>query len=95
MAAVSPCAQWLQCLTIRRAQNSVGCGSAHAVSESKRSSSLELLRLQEAFDLPLAGRVAHFAQRFGFDLADALARDAELAANFFQRATVAVAETET
>ena len=38
--------------------------------------------------------VAHFAERLGLDLPDALARDAELLADFFERARVAVAEAE-
>jgi hypothetical protein len=39
-------------------------------------------QLDEAFELPDAGGVAHFAQRLGLDLADALAGDLELAARF-------------
>jgi hypothetical protein len=42
----------------------------------------------------MRGGMAHFAQRLGFDLADALAGDVELAAHFLQRARVAVAQAE-
>ena len=41
--------------------------------------------VQEAFQLIGARRVAQFAQCFGFDLADALARNVKLFAHFFQR----------
>ena len=40
------------------------------------------------------GGVAHFAEGFGLDLADALAGDAELAADFLEGAAVAVDEAE-
>ena len=49
-----------------------------------------VLRFEEAFELPDAGRMAHLAQRFGFDLADAFAGDLKLAAHFFERAAVAI-----
>ena len=39
-------------------------------------------QLDEAFQLPDAGGVAHFPQGFRLDLADALAGDLELAADF-------------
>src|SRR5262245_10203367 len=39
--------------------------------------------------------MAHFAKRLGFDLPDALARDADLVAEFLERARVAVHQTET
>src|SRR5487761_2742424 len=62
---------------------------------------LALLRIRlQPFDLqkPLqmadARGMAHFAERLGFDLADALARDAKLLADFFERARVAVAEAQ-
>ena len=38
--------------------------------------------------------VAEFAQALGFDLANAFARDFELFTNFFERAGVAVHQTE-
>ena len=38
--------------------------------------------------------VAQLAQRFGFDLADALTRDAKLAAHLFQGALAAVVQAE-
>lgn len=38
--------------------------------------------------------MAEFAQRLRFDLSDAFARDAELLADFFERALMAVFETE-
>lgn len=52
------------------------------------------LDLEEAFDLALTRRVAHFAERFRFDLADAFAGDAELASDFFKGAAIAVAKAE-
>src|SRR5690349_13225806 len=54
----------------------------------------DLLNFQEAVELADAGWVTHLAEGFGFDLANAFAGDAELFADFFQRARVAVAETE-
>src|SRR5437773_239320 len=53
-----------------------------------------LFDLEEAVELPNAGRMAHFAQRFGLDLADSLARDLELRAHFLQRARIAVTQAE-
>ena len=38
--------------------------------------------------------VAQFAQRLGFDLADAFARDGELLADFFERVLAAVLQAE-
>ncbi len=51
-------------------------------------------QLDEAFEFADAGGVTHFAEGFGFDLADALAGDLELAADFFEGAAVAVLEAE-
>ena len=51
-------------------------------------------QFDEAFELPDAGGVAHFPQCLGLDLADALAGDLELAADFLERAAVAVLEAE-
>ena len=45
-------------------------------------------------ELADAGWMTHFAKGLGFDLADAFARDAELFADFFQGARVAVAYAE-
>ena len=42
-----------------------------------------LFEFQKAIQLPDARGVPHFAERLGFDLPDALARDPELAADFF------------
>ena len=42
-----------------------------------------------------AAGMAQFAQRFGFDLADALARDREVLADFFQGVLAAVLQAET
>ncbi len=57
------------------------------------------LHLLDAFDeglqLAAAAGVAQLAQRLGFDLADALARDLEALAYFFQRVLGAVFEAET
>ena len=41
-----------------------------------------------------AAGVAQFAQRLGFDLADALARDREVLADFFERVLAAVLQAE-
>jgi hypothetical protein len=51
-------------------------------------------QFDEAFQLPNAGGVAHFPEGLGFDLADPLAGDLELAADFLKRAAVAVLEAE-
>ena len=51
-------------------------------------------QLDEAFEFPDAGGVAHFAEGFGFDLADAFAGDLELATDFFEGAGVTVLEAE-
>src|SRR5829696_1666328 len=60
-----------------------------------------IVRLQERIvdfnkSLQLANprRVSHFAQGFGFDLANAFARDLELLANFFEGAGITVPEAE-
>ena len=44
--------------------------------------------------MPDSGRMAHFAQRFGFDLPDPLARDPKLASHLFESSAVSVHETE-
>jgi hypothetical protein len=49
-----------------------------------------ILRLEEAFELADAGRVAHFTERLRLDLPDAFASDLELPAYFLKRTTVAV-----
>ena len=54
----------------------------------------DLLDFEEAVELADAGWMTHFAEGFGFDLADAFAGDAELFADFFQSARVAIAEAE-
>ena len=65
-------------------QKASSCGSVGSRSR----------QLDEAFQLPDAGGVAHFPEGLGFDLADPLAGDLELAADFFKRAAVAVLEAE-
>src|SRR5438477_2633224 len=50
-----------------------------------------LSHFQKPMQLADAGGVAHFAQRLGFDLANALAGDPKLAADLFERARIAVA----
>ncbi len=40
------------------------------------------------------GRMAHFPKRFGFDLPDAFAGDAELPADLFKSSAIAVDEAE-
>src|ERR1019366_3945552 len=52
-------------------------------------------RFEEAFEFVSAGRVAEFAEGFGLDLADALAGDLVLVADFLQCARVAVDQTVT
>src|SRR5688572_18181061 len=49
-------------------------------------SGFEFFGFEEALQLADAGGVAHFAEGLGFDLADALAGDLELFADFFERA---------
>ena|SRR5215467_1726752 len=58
--------------------------------ERRQNEYLRSRCFQETFELPDPGRVSHFAQRFGFDLADALSGDLELATHFFKRAAVAI-----
>src|SRR5215210_5946537 len=55
---------------------------------------LKLGLVEEVFELLGAAGVAKLAQRLRLDLADALASDAELAPDFFQRPAAAVVETE-
>ena len=62
---------------------------------AKDSVKVCLCDFQIAVQLADARGVPHFAERFGFDLPDALARDPELAADFFERPRVAIAEAET
>ena len=61
----------------------------------RRISVDRLVDLEKALELADAGGVAHFAEGLGFDLADALAGDLELLADFLEGAGVAVAEAET
>jgi hypothetical protein len=49
---------------------------------------------EETFELADAGGVAHFAERFGFDLTDSFAGDAELSAHLFERSAVTVDQAE-
>src|SRR5262249_42794217 len=71
-----------------------GLGTAPATNYAATSERLNqpriLIGLKEAVQMPDARRVPHLAQRLRLDLADALARDAELAPHFFQRARIAV-----
>src|SRR6059058_5468376 len=53
-----------------------------------------LLNFEEAVELADARGVPHFAEGFGFDLANAFARDPELFADFFEGAGIAVAQAE-
>src|SRR5215510_2520812 len=46
--------------------------------------------LQERLQLPRSRRMAEFAQRLRFDLADAFARDGEVLADLFERVLAAV-----
>ena len=50
--------------------------------------------VQEVLELLAAAGVTELAQRLGFDLADALARDVELLADLFERAGTAVLDAE-
>ncbi len=52
--------------------------------------SLEIGSFEESLELPNSRRVTHLAQRFRLNLADALARDPELPAHFFESAAVAI-----
>ena len=62
--------------------------------EQTRSILLHLVGFEEAFELANPGRVTHFAKRLGFDLANPLAGDFELAADFFESSTVTVDQAE-
>src|SRR6266542_186900 len=50
---------------------------------------------QERAEPMTSARMTQFAQRFGFDLPDALARDREILSDFFQRVLAAVLQSET
>src|SRR4029453_1650719 len=52
------------------------------------------LALDERLERPAAARVAQLAQRLGFDLADALARDVEVLADLFERMVGALPDAE-
>src|SRR5215471_11061446 len=53
-----------------------------------------LAPFQERLQPPAARRMAQLAQRLGFDLPDALARDGEALADFLERVLAAVADAE-
>src|SRR5437899_685839 len=55
---------------------------------------LDFLEFEKAVQLADARRMAHFAERFGLDLADTFAGHSELPAHFFKSARVAIAQTE-
>ena len=48
----------------------------------------------EAFEVPDPRGVAHFSERFGFDLANPLAGDFKLFPHLFERAAVAIDEAK-
>ena len=56
---------------------------------------LHLPHFEESVQLAYARGMAHLAERFGLDLPDAFARDAELLAHLFERAGIAVTQAET
>src|SRR5882724_2634479 len=56
---------------------------------------LQFLEFQEALKLADAGRMAHFAERLGFDLAYSLAGDPELPPNLLERAGETVTQPKT
>src|SRR5262249_60177809 len=61
----------------------------------KPSRPLRPSAFQEGLQLPRPRRVAEFAERLGFDLADAFARDGEVLSDLFERVLAAVrAEAE-
>lgn len=49
---------------------------------------------EKSVQLTDAGGMTHLAQGLGFDLANSLARDAELLSNFLERSSVTIAESE-
>lgn len=55
---------------------------------------LSVEKVDELSNFTKTSGVAHLAQRLGFDLADPLGCDTELAADFFARAGLAVLEAE-
>src|SRR5688572_8197737 len=55
---------------------------------------VDAFHLEEALELAEACWVADFAERLGFDLADAFAGDAKLAADLFEGAGVAIGQAE-
>jgi hypothetical protein len=55
---------------------------------------LSFVRVEESFELADAGRVTHFPKGFGFDLANTLAGDLELAADFLEGAAVSIDEAK-
>src|SRR5437764_9767659 len=64
----------------RRSRRTGGCVSAACAA------------IKESFELATAHRMLQLANRLGLDLADALTRDLENPAHFFERVGVAVAQ---
>jgi len=56
---------------------------------------LQVFNFQKAVQLADARGVAHFAERLGFDLPDALTGDTELLPDFLERTRATIAQTKT
>src|SRR5947207_12445804 len=75
---------------VARLAPSLSCNGARA----PRLDATQLLAVEELLELLAPLRVAQLGQRLGFDLADALPGDAELLADLFERAGLAVDQPE-
>ena len=80
--------------TVRKSVVSEGSQRYDSIGLSSDSHQGDALRLEEVFQFPAARGVTQLAQRLGFDLADALARDVEFPAHLFQRPAPAVVQAE-
>jgi hypothetical protein len=67
----------------------------HALNAERQTLNVLLAGFEETFELANAGGMAHFSERFGFDLTDPFAGDTKLPAHFLEGPAVTVHEAET
>ena len=86
----------IECASAKKDRREITNGKMRRMGEfaDYRIGSLRLLFVAVLFEKsaqPVAtARMAQFAQRFGFDLADALASDREMLADLFERVLAAI-----